>query len=110
MFLGSLQLLLRTFSAFADIWFYCFPIVTETVTFLFLIKFLGFHLVASVTMACFGGCRQLQQFFYFLILLFTSLHVSASTGHPQVKYIYTVVFLKAIMPATDPFYPIQSLI
>jgi hypothetical protein len=34
---------------------------------------------------------------YFHILLFTSLHVSASTGHPQVKY--TRPFLKAITPA-----------
>jgi hypothetical protein len=32
--------------------------------------------------------------FYFLILLFTSLHVSPSIDHPQVK-IYTVVFLEA---------------
>jgi hypothetical protein len=38
--------------------------------------------------------------FYFLILLLTSLHVSASTGHPQVKY---TVVLKAITHTTDPF-------
>jgi hypothetical protein len=34
--------------------------------------------------------------FYFLILLFTSLHVSASTGHPQVK-IYTVFRLYSLL-------------
>jgi hypothetical protein len=47
------------------------------------------------------GMPSIATIFLFLILLFTSLHVSASTGHPQVK-IYTVV-LKAITPATDPF-------
>jgi hypothetical protein len=48
--------------------------------------------------------------FYFLILLFTSLHVSTSTGHPQVKY--TQSFLKAITPTTDPFlgYAVHYLI
>jgi hypothetical protein len=50
---------------------------------------------------CFGGAVSIATIFYFLILLFTSLHVSASTGHPQVKYIQS--FLKAITPATDPF-------
>jgi hypothetical protein len=32
----------------------------------------------------FGGAINRNNF-YFLILLFTSIHVSASTGHPQVK-------------------------
>jgi hypothetical protein len=39
--------------------------------------------------------------FYFLILLFTSLHVSDPTGHPHVKD--TQSFLEAITPTTDPF-------
>jgi hypothetical protein len=41
------------------------------------------------------------------ILLFTSLHVLAFTGHPQVKY--TQQFLKAIKSTTDPFlgYPVH---
>jgi hypothetical protein len=38
-------------------------------------------------------CAVSHNNFYFLILLFTSLHASASTGHPQVKY--TQPFLKA---------------
>jgi hypothetical protein len=42
-----------------------------------------------ITNVCFGGAVN-RNSFYFLILLFTSLHVSASTGHPPVKYI--VVF------------------
>jgi hypothetical protein len=46
--------------------------------------------------------------FYFLTLLFTSLHVSASTGHPQVKY--TQLFLEAIMPTVDLFWAIKSII
>jgi hypothetical protein len=37
--------------------------------------------------------------FYFLTLLFTSLHVSACTGHPQVKYTQRI-----------RFYAIQSII
>jgi hypothetical protein len=40
----------------------------------------------------FGGAVNCNNF-YFLIL-FTSLHVSASTGHPQVK-IYTVVLFRS---------------
>jgi hypothetical protein len=56
------------------------------------------HLISSLT--CFGGDIDCNSF-NFLILLFTSLHVSASTGHPQVKY--TQSFLKAITPATDLF-------
>jgi hypothetical protein len=51
-------------------------------------------------MTCFG-CAVNRNNFYFLILLFTSLHVPASTGHPQVKY--TQPILKAITPTTDPF-------
>jgi hypothetical protein len=39
----------------------------------------------------FGGAVNCNNF-YFLILLFTSPHVSASTHHPQLK-IYTVVFI-----------------
>jgi hypothetical protein len=50
-------------------------------------------------MTCFGGAVNRNNF-YFLILLFTSLHVSASTGHLQVKY--TQSFLKAITLTTDP--------
>jgi hypothetical protein len=52
------------------------------------------------TLTSFCMCRQSQQFL-FHILLFTSLHVSASTGHPQAKY--TQPLLKAITPATDQF-------
>jgi hypothetical protein len=37
--------------------------------------------------------------FYFLILLFTSPHVSASTGHPQVKY--TQSFFKSYYAYND---------
>jgi hypothetical protein len=44
-------------------------------------------------MTYFGGAVNRNNF-YFLILLFTSLHVSASIGHPQVKYTFTC--LKAI--------------
>jgi hypothetical protein len=51
-------------------------------------------------MTCFGGVVN-RNSSYFLILLSTSLHVSASTGHPQVKY--TQSFLEAIKPTTDPF-------
>jgi hypothetical protein len=51
-------------------------------------------------MACFGGAINRNNL-YFLILLFTSLQVKASTGHPHVKY--TQTFLEAIMPTTDPF-------
>jgi hypothetical protein len=47
------------------------------------------------------GVPSIATIFLFHILLFTSLHVSASTGHPQVKY--TQSFLEAITPATDPF-------
>jgi hypothetical protein len=36
-------------------------------------------------MTCFLGAVNRNNF-YFIILLFTSLHVSASTGHLQVKY------------------------
>jgi hypothetical protein len=39
----------------------------------------------EVSMTCFG-CAVNCNSFLFHILLFTSLHVSASTGHPQVKY------------------------
>jgi hypothetical protein len=46
-------------------------------------------------------CRQ-SQFFISLFSFFTSLHVSASTGHPQVKYTQSSC-LKAITPTTDPF-------
>jgi hypothetical protein len=48
----------------------------------------------------FGVFRQSEQFL-FHILLFTSLHVSASVGHPQAKY--TQSFFKAIKPTMDPF-------
>jgi hypothetical protein len=51
--------------------------------------FLG---VASCCVCCydlFWGAVNRSNL-YFLILLFTSQHVSASTGHPQVKY--TIVF------------------
>jgi hypothetical protein len=63
-------------------------------------NFWGLYPVASVTMTCFGGAVNRNNF-YFLIPPFTSLHVLASTGHPQVKY--TQSFLKAITPAMDPF-------
>jgi hypothetical protein len=53
----------------------------------------------------FGGAVNRSNF-YFLILLFTSLHVSASTGLPQVKY--TLSFLKDITPITDPFFRLYS--
>jgi hypothetical protein len=43
------------------------------------------HPVASFTMTSLWVCRQSQQFL-FHILLFTSLHVPVSTGHPQVEY------------------------
>jgi hypothetical protein len=36
-----------------------------------------------------------------LFSFFTSLHVSASTGHPKAKY--TQSFLEAITPTTDQF-------
>jgi hypothetical protein len=36
-----------------------------------------------------------------LCFIFTSLHVTASTGHHQVQY--TQPFLKTITPETDPF-------
>jgi hypothetical protein len=39
--------------------------------------------------------------FLFHILLFTSLRVSAPTGHPQVQY--TQSFLEAITTTADPF-------
>jgi hypothetical protein len=39
--------------------------------------------------------------FISLFFFFTSLHVSASTGHLQVKY--TQSFLEAITPTTDLF-------
>jgi hypothetical protein len=46
-------------------------------------NFWGLHPVASVTMTCFG-CAVNRNSFLFHFLLFTSLHVSASTGHhPQ---------------------------
>jgi hypothetical protein len=57
-----------------------------------------------------GGCVRYYGFFFWCAVyrnnflfhtLFTSLHVSASTGHPQVKY--TQSFLKAITPTTEPF-------
>jgi hypothetical protein len=51
-------------------------------------------------MTYFGGAINRNNF-HFLILLFTLLHVSASTDHPQVKY--TQSFLEAITPTTDPF-------
>jgi hypothetical protein len=43
-----------------------------------------------MSMTCYR-CAINHNNFLFHILLFTSLHVSTSTGHPQVK-IYTVVF------------------
>jgi hypothetical protein len=46
--------------------------------------------------------------FYFLILRFTSLHVSTSTGYPQVKY--TQSFFVAILPKTDTVRAIHSII
>jgi hypothetical protein len=48
-----------------------------------------FLLIASAT-----GCTKQGLIFISLFSFFTSLHVSASTGHPQVKY--TQSFLKAI--------------
>jgi hypothetical protein len=50
-------------------------------------------------MTCLWGSVNRNNF-YLLILLFKSLHVSASTGHPQVRY--TQSFLKAITPTRDP--------
>jgi hypothetical protein len=46
----------------------------------------GLHPVVSITITSFRGAVNRNNF-YFLILLFTSLHVSASRGHPQVKHI-----------------------
>jgi hypothetical protein len=48
----------------------------------------------------FGGAINRNNF-YFLILLFTSLPVLASTGHPQVKYTQSV--LEAITSITNLF-------
>jgi hypothetical protein len=59
----------------------------------------GLHPVASVTTTSFGGAVNRNNLL-FHIPLFTSLHVTASTGHPQVEY--TQSFLKAITPTTDP--------
>jgi hypothetical protein len=53
------------------------------------------HNMHHDTMTCFGGAVNR------LILLFTSLHVSASRGHLQVKYKQS--FLKSITPTTDLF-------
>jgi hypothetical protein len=50
----------------------------------------------TLSMTCFE-CTVNRNNFYFLILFFISLHVSVSTGHPQVKY--TVIFKHT----TDPF-------
>jgi hypothetical protein len=47
----------------------------------------------SITVTCFG-CSVNRNHFYFLVFLFTSLHVSASTGHPQVEH--TQSFLKLL--------------
>jgi hypothetical protein len=52
----------------------------------------------STPMTCFGGAVN-RNSFHFLILFLTSLHVSASTGHPQVKS--TQSFLEAVTPTTD---------
>jgi hypothetical protein len=52
-------------------------------------------------MCTYFGCAVNRDNFYFLILLFTSLHVSASIGHLQVKC--TQSFLKTITPTTDLF-------
>jgi hypothetical protein len=43
--------------------------------------------------------RDSFTFFLHFILFFTSLHVSTSTGHPQVQY--TQSFLEAVTPTTD---------
>jgi hypothetical protein len=51
-------------------------------------------------MTYFGGAVHRNNF-YFHILLFTSLHVSVSIGHPQVKF--TQLCLEAITPTADPF-------
>jgi hypothetical protein len=64
----------------------------------------GFLEVASCCVRYFDlfrGTVNRNKVYLFPFLLFTSLHVSASTGHPQVKY--TQSFLKAITPTTDPF-------
>jgi hypothetical protein len=61
-------------------------------------NFWGLHPVTSIIMTCFGGAVNRNNF-YFLLLLFTSLHVLASTGHPQVKY--TQSFLEAITSTKD---------
>jgi hypothetical protein len=53
----------------------------------------------SGIVTCFG-CAVNRNKFLFHILLFTLLHISASTGHPQVKNKQS--FLKAITPTTDP--------
>jgi hypothetical protein len=49
-------------------------------------------------MTYFGGAVNCNSFLFY-ILLFKSLHVSASTGDPQVKY--TQSFLKAILYKND---------
>jgi hypothetical protein len=46
-------------------------------------------------------CGVNRNNFLFHILLFTSLHVSASKGHPKMKYTQSI--LEAITPATVPF-------
>jgi hypothetical protein len=52
-----------------------------------------------ILVTCFGGAVNRNNF-YFLILLFISLHVSASRGHPQVKFAQS--FSAAITATTDP--------
>jgi hypothetical protein len=49
-------------------------------------------------MTSFGGAVNCNNFFH--ILFFTSLHVSASTGHPQVKYVQS--FLKLLRLTAHP--------
>jgi hypothetical protein len=51
-------------------------------------------------MACFEGAVN-RNSVYFLILLFTSLHVSSSADRPRVGYERS--FLELLAPATDPF-------
>jgi hypothetical protein len=52
------------------------------------------------SMTCFGGAVNRNNF-YILVLFFTSLHISTSTNHPQVKY--TQSFLETITPTKNPF-------
>jgi hypothetical protein len=54
------------------------------------------------------GAPSIATIFLVHILLFTSLHVSASTGHLQVK-IYTVVFYKLLRLHRIRFQALQSV-